>query len=197
MCCWENPHLPVFRTIESSSSGSSIPGSTILLGLLDPEDDDTINPLKHQSLLTRSTRYNTIDDWIFRNSDVTTSSLTRALWPWTLSSLHKQLLCLPIPRPVCKVADDLEVISSGGRACWSTWSTCWLSHCCSWTQVNCWWRCWRRCICVHLLLTLGRSWHCWWFGWFWDCLKEQKVLSVLLKPVKYTAILLLIYGPLF
>lgn len=99
-----------------------------------------------------------------------------------------RLFCLPVPCPVCKVADNLEVISSRRRACWSAWSTCWLSHYCSWAQVNCWW--WF--ICDNLLLALSWSWGCWWFGWFWNCLKEQKFITALVRATKYIAILLFI-----
>lgn len=133
------------------------------------------------------TQCNTIEDWIFSNSAVRTSNLTTALWPWTLSSLHKHSCsALPVPCPVRKIADNLEVISSGRRACWSAWSNCWLSHYCSWTQVNCW----RWFIRDHLLLTLSWSWCCWWFGWLWDCLKEQNFISALVRSTKYIYILL-------
>lgn len=112
-----------------------------------------------------------------RNSTLT---LDTQLTPQT------QMFCLPVPCPVRKVADNLEVISSGRRACWSAWSNCWLSHYCSWTQVNCW----GRFICDHLLLTLSWSWCCRWFGWLWDCLKEQNFISALVRPTKYIHILL-------
>lgn len=104
----------------------------------------------------------------------------------TQQTSQTQLFCLPVPCPVRKVADNLEVISSGRRACWSAWSNCWLSHYCSWTQVNCW----RRFVRDHLLLTLSWSRCCRWFGWFWDCLKEQNFISVSVRPTKYISILL-------
>lgn len=97
-----------------------------------------------------------------------------------------QLFCLPVPCPVRKVAHNLEVISSGRRACWSTWSDRRLSHYCGWTQVNCWW----RFIRDHLLLTLSWGRCCRWFGWFWDCSKVQNFISGLVKPTKYISILL-------
>ena len=97
-----------------------------------------------------------------------------------------QMSCLPVPCPVRKVADNFEVISSGRCACWSTWSNRWLSHYCSWTQVNCWW--WF--IRDHLLLTVSWSRCCRWFGWPWDCLKEQNFISALVRPTKYISILL-------
>jgi len=105
---------------------------------------------------------------------------------YTQHTSQTQPFCLPVPCPVCKVAHNLEVISSGRRACWSNWSNHWLSHYCSWTQVNCWW----RFIRDHLLLTLSWSRCCWWFGWFWDCLKKQNFISASVRPTKHTVILL-------
>jgi len=138
----------------------------------------------HCSCSDTAQHYRRLNLWHLCCENLKSRNSTLTLY--TQLTSQTQLFCLPVPCPVRKVAHNLEVVSSGKHACWSAWFNRWLSHYCSWTQVNCWW----RFIRDHLLLTLSWSWCCRWFGWFWDCLKAQNFISALVKPTKYISILL-------